>query len=353
MIDTQHKNLQLIQMLRGIASLLVVLLHITINYSENLPGAFLFNIFKFGGSGVDIFFVLSGFIITYSSAGNIAKSGAFLTFIKRRIIRIFPIYWITISIFLLIQIIFFSFYKTHFDLTFTNICSTYLLFPNHIMINGVSWSLTNELFFYLLFSVAVLIPYKKITLYLMVAYSLVLIVSGVLNLFDLASMNSFVALLLFPMNMEFFLGVLVALIVHRFPSKWIYPFLITGLLLFLAGAANMGYFSGMTKNGTERVLFFGVPSFLVILSLVKWELTKKVNIAKIFVDLGNASYSIYLIHLPVVAAFYKVVVRLNFSSTFILQTLSLALLIIVSILGIVVYKKVEKPLIKKLNSFFR
>ena len=161
---TQQKNLHLIQLLRGIASILVVLMHITVNFSDIFKDTFLFGIFSFGGSGVDIFFVLSGFIITYSHVRQIGNPSTTLIFLKRRFIRIFPIYWIIITVFLVLNLTLSTFYKTHFDTGIGNLLKTYLLLPNHTMFNGVSWSLTNELFFYLLFTLALLIPKKKYTL---------------------------------------------------------------------------------------------------------------------------------------------------------------------------------------------
>ena len=71
---TQKKNLQSIQLLRGIACLLVMLRHITLTFFQTFHSTFLSNIFDSGGSGVDIFFVLSGFIITYSNRQHIGKA---------------------------------------------------------------------------------------------------------------------------------------------------------------------------------------------------------------------------------------------------------------------------------------
>jgi len=117
----QNKNLQLIQVLRGVASLLVVLLHATINLNENGKTVFLLNFFSFGGAGVDIFFVISGFIITYTSFKGAASIKNFLPFISRRVIRIFPTYWIIITGFLLLQILLPSFYRTHYTFNFQNV----------------------------------------------------------------------------------------------------------------------------------------------------------------------------------------------------------------------------------------
>jgi peptidoglycan/LPS O-acetylase OafA/YrhL len=344
----QQKNLQLIQMLRGVASMLVVLLHITVNFSDALGKPFLFDIFKFGGSGVDIFFVLSGFIITYSNVNILSKPNAVTSFLKRRFIRIFPIYWITITFFLIIQVVFFSFYKTHFVFSVGNVLQTYLLLPEHIMVNGVSWSLTNELFFYLLFTLAIIIAKRRIVIIMACIYFLVLLYLGVSGYGDGVE-NNYFKLLLFPMNIEFLMGAAIVLLVKKVPVSWVYPLLISGIALFVFGAVCTNRSLSFFSNGMGRVLFFGMPSFLIILSLVKFELYKNVQLKSIFLQLGDASYSIYLVHLPLVAAFYRILAKMQLNNSVVLYILSIGLFAGVCILGIVVYNKVEKPLIKKLN----
>ncbi len=352
MLTNQQKNLHLIQLLRGIASILVVLLHITINYQENTGQDFLFGFFKFGGSGVDVFFVLSGFIITHANLRYVEQSSTVVKFLKRRFIRIFPIYWIVITGLLVLQLVLPSFYNTAFDTGFSNILQTYLLLPGHIMLNGVSWSLTNELFFYLLFMLALLIPNKKITFYLMVVYFILLIVFALSNQQGIAG-NAYAEIFLFPMNIEFFLGVFIVLLVNRIPRNWVYPILIGGILLFIVSAllnnSDLTVVSSSSNQALNRVLLFGFPSFLVILALVKMELSKTVKMPDLFLQLGDASYSIYLIHLPIVAAFFKVLAKFNINNSVVLFLLTCLLFIIICVAGIFIYHKIEKPLIKKLN----
>lgn len=346
------KNLQLIQMLRGIASILVVLYHMTFNFSETFHQVFLFNIFNFGGSGVDIFFVLSGFIIAYANKKYIANPAKTVTFLKRRFVRIYPIYWIIITFFLLVQLAFPLYYKSHFDLSVSNLIATYLLLPDHIMINGVSWSLTNELFFYLLFTLAILIPVKKYSFYLLVVYFILLLVFALTNI-NITGGKGYGGLLFFPMNIEFLLGVFIVFIVDKISLKRVWPLLLSGSLLFLAGAYifNHGIYilPADVSYGLNRVVLFGVPSFLIILALVKMELNKRVRVKKIFLYLGDASYSLYLIHLPLVVALYKVIAKLHISNSWILGLLNCLLFCTVCFIGIMIYLKIETPLIKKLN----
>ena len=218
----KNKNLQLIQLLRGIASLLVVLLHCSANLSEALPRHFLGNIFLFGGSGVDIFFVLSGFIITYTNLNFIGKPAYYLLFIKRRIIRIYPTYWIIISIFLLLQVLLPSFYRTHFSFDLTNVLSTYLLLPGHIMVNGVSWTLSYEIFFYLLFSLSFFIPQKKLSFYLAMLYAVVLIALPICS-YNSENSGKWLTLITYPMNVEFFMGITAAVLVPKISRESALP----------------------------------------------------------------------------------------------------------------------------------
>lgn len=343
-----QKNLQFIQLLRGIACLLVLLLHITMTFSETYHTYFLWNFFKFGGCGVDIFFVLSGFIITYSNRQHIGEVASIPKFIKKRAIRIFPIYWIIISFFLFLQVLLPAFYRTHFNLSPGNLLTTFFLFPNHNMVNGVSWSLTNELFFYLLFTLALIIPDKKYSLLLLLLYFVIL---TVLPAFTTSTDNSagFMQLLLFPMNIEFLLGIAAVFFLEKFSVKWCLPILLTGIAYFILSAFFYTAISQLFTNAYGRVIMFGLPSFLIIVSLVKYELTTPVKVNNIFLQLGNASYSIYLFHLPIVAAFFKIMVKLPVTNHLLLVLLSCGLLVSVCVAGIVIYKKIESPLINFLN----
>lgn len=136
-------------------------MHTTGAAKEILEVNFLGQFFKFGGTGVDIFFVLSGFIITYTTQDALKKSSNFMKFFKKRFIRIYPVYWIIITplIFIGISITFIN--KTYYDFTLTRILDTYFLLPDHLMVSSVSWTLSYELYFYFLFSLAFLIDKKN------------------------------------------------------------------------------------------------------------------------------------------------------------------------------------------------
>ncbi len=349
MVQQQNKNLHLIQVLRGVASLLVVLRHVTANSILVFKQDFFFNFFSFGGSGVDIFFVLSGFIITYTSIAGISQVSNLLPFIRKRIVRIFPTYWITITLFLAIQAALPSFYKTHFNFHFSNLLSTYLLFPGHFMVNGVSWTLTYELFFYFLFSFAFIIPNKKLAFYLGIIYS-ILIILVPLSGYTAYNKNVWISLLYFPMNVEFFMGVSIALFISKISARLSVPLIIIGSLLFLAAgiASNNGY--QFLPNVFNRVLFFGIPAFLIITGIVKLELSKKIAVHNILLTLGGASYSLYLIHLPLVAAFVRIIAKFNVHNNIVIHILLLIMVVAICCVSILFYKAIEQPVINRLNT---
>ena len=217
------------------------------------------------------------------------------------------------------------------------------------MINGVSWSLTNELFFYILFTLSILIPKKKYSLLLLLLYFIVLLLLPFTSI-NAADRNDFVSLLLFPMSIEFLLGIAVVLLVEKFPQNWITTVLLTGTGFFILSAIfnNNGLF--FLNNGYNRVLMFGFPAFLIILTLVKYESTVTIKVNKLFLQLGDASYSIYLFHLPIVVAFFKIMAKLPVTNYLVLTFLSCLLFFAVCFIGIVIYSKIERPLIKWINN---
>ena len=347
-----NKNLQLIQVLRGIASLLVVFLHSTRASMETLHTDFLGNFFLFGGAGVDIFFVLSGFIITYTNIKYVGKGDYFPTFSRRRIVRIYPTYWIIISLFLLLQVILPAFYRSHFNFDIKNILTTYLLLPDHVMVNGVSWTLSYEIFFYVLFSLSFFIPGKKWGFYIAMAYvAVIILLSASGNNFE--NSNSWLNLITYPMNVEFFMGVTAAVLIPRLGKNIGVPFICIGSVLFLVSAiiSDLGYV--LVPNTFNRVILFGVPSFLIITGVVKYELNKKIKVPGILLSLGEASYSLYLLHLPLIVAAVKIISKANITGNISIHFLLLLIICIICYGSILFYKFVEKPIISKLNSLRR
>jgi exopolysaccharide production protein ExoZ len=347
----QNKNLNLIQVLRGIASLLVVLLHATVNLNEIIGTHFIFDFFTFGGAGVDIFFVLSGFIITFTSIKNAGDPSKLLPFLKRRAVRIFPTYWIIITGFLALQLMLPGFYRTHFDFSFSNLMSTYLLFFGHIMVNGVSWSLSYELFFYVLFSLFFLFSDRKWPYFFFIIYCLVLIALPLAG-YHFEKSNNWLTVVASPMNIEFFMGVIAALIIPHVPFKFSTALIILGSILFITCGILYNQRLWILFEPLYRSFTFGLASFFIITGIVRYEISRKINVHNVLLLLGEASYSLYLLHLPIIVAGLKVFSLLNIKGTVSIHIAMFALVAAICLLSVYFYRWVEKPLINKLNAFF-
>ncbi len=93
MIPVRHK-LAGIQCLRAVAALLVVFYHLQL-FEQKLPGEQVMpSQMESGMAGVDLFFVISGFIVTTISLGKFASPGYALRFLRLRFFRIYPTYWV-------------------------------------------------------------------------------------------------------------------------------------------------------------------------------------------------------------------------------------------------------------------
>src|SRR5262249_8314784 len=103
MAMTPDKDYEGIQSLRFFAAFLVVLTHSTFYASERLTQGIGF--WPDGATGVNIFFVISGFVMVVSTAKLKSVADSWKIFVKRRIIRIVPMYWLATTLKLLAMIL--------------------------------------------------------------------------------------------------------------------------------------------------------------------------------------------------------------------------------------------------------
>ena len=102
-VPAQPGHLSNVQILRGIAAVMVLVYHIGNEFSDRgFPGTF--PDVGAGSAGVDIFFVLSGFIMVYSTASAFGARGAPALFLARRIVRLVPLYWLVTTVFVVVSV---------------------------------------------------------------------------------------------------------------------------------------------------------------------------------------------------------------------------------------------------------
>jgi peptidoglycan/LPS O-acetylase OafA/YrhL len=139
------------------AAVLVLLTHSGFYASERLDRSFKY--WGTGAAGVDLFFVISGFVMVYSSMNLIGDRKGWLVFSQRRVIRIVPMYWLATTIKLVLMVLAGEF-VLHARFSSLDTVMSYLFLPtrnsdgNLFPLLGVGWTLNFEMLFYLLFAAA-------------------------------------------------------------------------------------------------------------------------------------------------------------------------------------------------------
>jgi exopolysaccharide production protein ExoZ len=155
-------NFLTIQALRAVAALLVVVLHAFETWGERVDPAAPGVSWDNGASGVDIFFIISGFVMVISSRRLVDRPGAWLIFLRHRVVRIVPLYWLlTTAKIVAVMVLGGVVLRTSLD--FKSVAGSYLFLPvtdsaGHFRpVLPVGWTLTYEFLFYLLFAAALAI----------------------------------------------------------------------------------------------------------------------------------------------------------------------------------------------------
>jgi peptidoglycan/LPS O-acetylase OafA/YrhL len=203
-------RLTLLEWGRGIASILVVLHHATLDAPSFYQYQPFQNFFYFGMAGVDFFFVLSGFIIYYIHSEDNRRFSNIKIYILKRVIRVYPLF-LLISFILLLSYIYLESSSQRTNLSnLSFLVNSFLLLPSSTPpLLTVSWTLVHEMFFYMLF--IIIIINKRVGLYLLLLWGLIVLFLN-LNYFQLDFPISFYFNI---HNIEFILGVSIAFILKN------------------------------------------------------------------------------------------------------------------------------------------
>ena len=314
-----------IQVLRFFAAFSVMMVH--------LP------VFEFGIWGVDIFFVISGFIMMYVTENNEKF------FLLKRIFRIVPLYWIlTLGVFALA--IFVPDVLNNTTANIVHLIKSLFFIPfdkngtGHFPILFLGWTLNFEVIFYFLFSLS-LVFFKENR---MIACSIFIIIFLVFNkvfseknfIFETYANDIFI---------EFIFGMILFTIWKRYKNKistnLTNHFICLTILLVSIFILNYYNFS--------RSISYGLPS--LILAIYFLFFLNHLKFPKILVSLGDASYCIYLLHPYVIQFFYKIL-EINEYDIIIELFFTLIISIIVFIISLLIYKFIEFPINGSLRKKF-
>lgn len=272
--------------MRAVAAILVVISHISIKSLSHAHYEIDWG--KYGIIGVDIFFIISGYIMMFIAH---KRENDMKLFLKSRFIRIIPLYW-TLS-FLSLIVYLYNPNIVNSSTGDTTILSSFFLIPgNGTFLLATGWTLSYEVYFYFLFSIALLFKFQY--RYLMLMLLMILLV-GYGSVFDDESFFFSDKLLEFLIGMVFFMT-------HK-PSKinFIFPFffLVSSILVF------------QFLDGMAHIIQYGISASLFFVAMLQLEpffrKYKAVWIATIFEKIGKSSYSLYLTHLFVLGAVSRIV----------------------------------------------
>ena len=282
-----------LQVYRGIAALLVVFYHITHQIRQRYGVDYLGGIFQFGYTGVDFFFVLSGFVISYVHHNDIGVARRAGEYLAKRAVRIYPIYWLVASFKIAILPLVPSLSASEGSGPVYFIKSLLLLPQAILPVIGVAWTLSYELLFYLFFMTFILFG-RRWALASMTVWVTAILAHAI---FDLpAGSNSYLlgSFLLNERNLEFLLGYAVAGLVLGGQVKGGWLWALAGLVGFSLSALYVNLRSG--QEPASFTLTFGLSSALLLIGSVALELRRGRSWPWWLGHLGDASYSIYLTH---------------------------------------------------------
>ena len=327
-----------VQILRFIAAMLVVVMHTTQAISIHITGQGAGEYWSSGSAGVDIFFVISGFVMALSSrtpAPNApARLAAAWLFIKRRLLRIAPLYWFytLLKVALMLALPALA-QRSSFDAG--HLVASLLFFPTMSpwgLIEPalpVGWTLNYEMLFYALFALALAWGLPRIR-FCVLAFGLIFIAG------HFAPESVTLAFYARPIVLEFVLGMGIAhaLLHYRQATPAI------GLLTAVAGLLYMFGISWDVE--TDRLISWGLGAALLVLGAVWLEpWTAQRRLAAPLSFLGDASYSIYLSHTFVVPAGVLVFKRLGVQDSLVIVP-AVALAVLVA--GCLSYVWLERPM---------
>ncbi len=329
-----------IQYLRGLAAALVVYTHLDTQIARISPGAAL-PWAEIGNWGVDIFFVISGFIMYVAAIDLDARP---LNFLMRRAVRIVPLYWaITAVIVAAASVVPSMLASTSLEANHVLASLLFLPWPNPaypglwpVLIPG--WTLNYEIYFYIAVAIGLLAP-RRFRVLLTSA-----IVIGVLVAVQVSQPPTALAFYGNDIVLEFLFGLLAG---HLFTHRRPLGAAMGGCLI----ALSIGSVLWMADSALPRSLASGLPALLLVLGSLQFEARARSSVFRPGLHLGDMSYSLYLTHviaLPMVTAVFS---RLGARSGF---DLSWAYPVVAAVFALLVaamvYRVVEKPLTRQFRS---
>jgi peptidoglycan/LPS O-acetylase OafA/YrhL len=303
-----------LQALRAIAILLVIFRHILVfQWGSQKPSHDWRDIFLPGDGGVDVFFVISGFVMVEATRRMFRRRGAPASFLARRVTRIYPPYWCYSGALFVVYLVKPDWLHRIALGKHIDILPSFLLWPTSTEpLLGQAWSLIHEVYFYVVFALLLLFR-RQLLPWALVAWGVVVLVGRLVVLNSSVSNSPLLQLVFNPLTLEFIAGATIALWIERrrpHAGGW------SIFALGAAGFALVAVLSGFRWHHSTwdsawlfpwvRLACFGLPGALLVYGAVMAEVQAGSLMPRLLTSIGNASYSTYLNHVMVIGLWMKV-----------------------------------------------
>jgi exopolysaccharide production protein ExoZ len=283
-------KIEAVQALRAIAALSIAILHVLHDAGGLDPSGMIgrwHNALPWD-AGVDLFFVISGFVMVYASSELFGRRDGATLFMARRLIRIVPLYWAATTVFLLIALTARS-VVTEGAGSIVNILMSYAFLPSRgpdgaiQPIYSLGWTLNYEMFFYVVFAAFIWqVRHRALIL-------VTLTLGAAIAVHPLIPADA-TALVFWtdPIVAEFLFGMAIAALATTGIglSRRVSVGLALLALLWLIG----GYVSGI---GGSRPVTTGLPVAILVSAAV---FGRNIRLPTALVLLGDSSFALYLVH---------------------------------------------------------
>lgn len=342
-VTSAPRTIESIQHLRALAALGVVIFHALGLLEKQFGVDVAYK--QLGAAGVDLFFVISGFIMCVTAVARDERPG---TFVGKRILRIVPLYWLITTFVLVIVVVkpelmrsasrdVAHFVASYLFIAWPHPTVTHRLWPPVIP----GWTLNYEMFFYAIVTLSLFLPRAR-RLPLLVTVLVALPLAG-----WLLSPSGLLEFYTSPILLEFLYGVLIGQWFARGGE------LKTGASLALLLAGLLLFFTvGLAGNEHNRAGFWGVPLALVMMGALGAPALAQGALRRFSKLLGDASYSLYLsqfVVLPPAAGVFKALTK-NLALPWGGVVLVGGLTILAVIGGLLCYLAIERPMQRVLKA---
>ncbi|HEY4292107.1 acyltransferase [Luteibacter sp.] len=304
----------------------------------------------YGRSGVDIFFVISGFIIYHAAKRSAAqveivgRGRAACEFAMKRVIRIYPLYWTVFAAAAIIMV------WAPLPVSMPRQPQFDLL----ILIDSIpnfrvpaAWTLAFEVYFYAMTAISILIFPSRIFTGLHIWFA---VIAGVILVSTISGVPAPLDYTFAPILLEFLLGVGVGFLIDRGEHRLPVTALCIGVVCFAAGNHHLDpYAGGAAMSYLARLVCWGFPGALIVYGVIALEVRGSWIMPRALQYLGDASYSLYLWHAVVFYGVAALFVHFGWVGVVKSTLLTLIMAAIGFGIGLLSYHFIEKPSLRVLG----